>query len=91
MLGFIRDPGGFPPGVLFLLPLPIPLLLPPGPDIPCLVIGDDPGLPTPIPWEEPLDWDCPLPLPIPVPPPGLELVPCVVEPSLDLILPEEDE
>lgn len=54
------------------------------------MIGEDPGLPTPIPWDEPLDWDDPLPLPIPAFP-GLELLPCVVEPSLDLIFPEEDE
>lgn len=50
------------------------------------MIGEDPGLPTPIPWEEPLDWDGPLP-----PLPGLELLPCVMEPSLDLIFPEDDE
>jgi len=58
------------------------------------VIGEVPGLPTLIPWEEPLDWDGPPPLPIPALP-GLEplllLLPCVVEPSLDLIFPEEDE
>lgn len=89
MLGFIRGPGGLPPCGFILLPPPIPLPLPPGPDNPCLVIGEDPGLPTPIPWEELLDWDDPLPPPIPALP-GLEL-PCVVEPSLDFIFPEEDE
>lgn len=88
MLGFIRDPGGLPPGGFVLLPPTIPLPLLPGPDNPCLVIGEDPGLPTPNPCEELLDWDG-TPLAIPAPP-GLGVLPGVAELSLDLIFPEEE-
>lgn len=90
MLGFIRDPEGLPPGGFTLLALPIPPALPPGPDSPCLVIGEDPGLPTPSPWEDPLDWVGPPPPPTPALP-GFELLPCVMEASLDFIFPEDDE
>lgn len=89
MLGFIRDPGGLPPGGFVLLPPAIPLPLLPGPDKPCLLIGEDPGLPMPIPCEGFLDWDG-APLAIPALP-GFDTLPGVAELSLDLIFPEEEE
>lgn len=56
MLGFMSEPGGLPPWGLILFPLPVPLLPPlPEPDKPCFVMGEEDGLPTPIPMEDPLD------------------------------------
>ena len=49
MLGFMRDPGGLPPWGLILFPLPTAPPPLPDPERPCLVMGEEPGLPTPIP------------------------------------------
>lgn len=49
MLGFMRDPGGLPPCGFILFPLPTPPPLLPDPESPCLVMGEEPGFPTPIP------------------------------------------